>query len=155
MTANEGHVGVILSVITVVKDDPAGFQRTLESVTIQTRPTSAEAAFEWLVIDGSNEQSAVPALLAIADNPNTRCQWSAPQGVYPAMNTGLAQATGDYVLFLNAGENCAGIDLPGVSDIILYHAMSPSTHTQIVGRGKRICRTEPLAVHNLVLADDE
>ena len=59
------------------------------------------------------------------------------------------------VLFLNAGENCAGIDLPGVSDIILYHAMSPSTHTQIVGRGKRICRTEPLAVHNLVLADDE
>lgn len=59
------------------------------------------------------------------------------------------------VLFLNAGENCAGIDLPGVSDIILYHAMSPSTYTQIVGRGKRICRTEPLAVHSLVLADDE
>jgi hypothetical protein len=33
--------------------------------------------------------------------------------------------------------------------------MSPSTYTQIVGRGKRICRTEPLAVHSLVLADDE
>ena len=95
---------VLLSLITVVKDDTEGFQRTLESVTMQTMATTEVACLEWLVIDGSNEQSAVPALLAIADNPNTRCQWSAPQGVYPAMNTGLAQATGDYVLFLNAGD---------------------------------------------------
>ncbi len=104
MTANEGRVGVILSVITVVKDDPAGFQRTLESVTSETRPTSAEAAFEWLVIDGSSDQSTVPALMSAADNPNTRYSWSAPRGVYPAMNTALATATGDYVLFLNAGD---------------------------------------------------
>jgi hypothetical protein len=58
------------------------------------------------------------------------------------------------VLFLSASENCAGIDLPGVSDIVLYHRMPESTHTQIVGRGRRICRTEPLAVHTLVLPDD-
>jgi hypothetical protein len=58
------------------------------------------------------------------------------------------------VLFLNASENCAGIDLPGVSDIILYHQMPESTHTQIVGRGRRISRTEPLAVHSLVLTED-
>jgi hypothetical protein len=58
------------------------------------------------------------------------------------------------VLFLSASENCAGIDLPGVSDIILYHQMPESTHTQIVGRGRRISRTEPLAVHSLVLAED-
>lgn len=63
--------------------------------------------------------------------------------------------TGDVkVLFLNASENCAGIDLPGVSDIVLYHQMPESMHTQIVGRGRRICRTEPLAVHSLVLAED-
>ena len=95
---------VLLSLITVVKDDTEGFQRTLESVTMQTMATTEVACLEWLVIDGSNEQSAVPALLATANNPNARCQWSAPQGVYPAMNTGLAQATGDYVLFLNAGD---------------------------------------------------
>jgi superfamily II DNA or RNA helicase len=58
------------------------------------------------------------------------------------------------VLFLSASENCAGIDLPGVSDIILYHQMPESTHTQIVGRGRRISRAEPLAVHSLVLAED-
>jgi superfamily II DNA or RNA helicase len=58
------------------------------------------------------------------------------------------------VLFLSASENCAGIDLPGVSDIVLYHRMPESTHAQIVGRGRRICRTEPLAVHTLVLPDD-
>ena len=63
--------------------------------------------------------------------------------------------TGDVkVLFLNASENCAGIDLPGVSDIVLYHQMPESMHTQIVGRGRRICRTEPLAVHSLILAED-
>lgn len=58
------------------------------------------------------------------------------------------------VLFLNASENCAGIDLPGVSDIVLYHQMPESMHTQIVGRGRRICRTEPLSVHSLILAED-
>lgn len=58
------------------------------------------------------------------------------------------------VLFLSASENCAGIDLPGVSDIVLYHRMPEPTLTQIVGRGRRICRTEPLAVHTLVLPDD-
>jgi glycosyltransferase involved in cell wall biosynthesis len=66
--------------------------------------TSAETGFEWLVIDGSTDESAVPALMSASDNPNTRYSWSAPQGVYPAMNTGLATATGDYVLFLNAGD---------------------------------------------------
>ena len=58
------------------------------------------------------------------------------------------------VLFLNASENCAGIDLPGVSDIVLYHQMPECMHTQIVGRGRRICRTEPLAVHSLILPED-
>jgi hypothetical protein len=54
------------------------------------------------------------------------------------------------VLLLDAGDNCAGIDLPGVSDIVLYHSMHPTTYAQIVGRGKRICRSEPLSVHTLV-----
>jgi len=59
------------------------------------------------------------------------------------------------VLLLDAGDNCAGIDLPGVSDIVLYHTMREPTYTQIVGRGKRICRTEPLAIHTLTSEEGE
>jgi putative colanic acid biosynthesis glycosyltransferase len=107
---------VLLSIITVVKDDTEGFQRTLDSVTTQAMSTSAETGFEWLVIDGSTDESVVPALMSAADNPNTRYSWSAPQGVYPAMNTGLAQAAGDYVLFLNAGDELAD---PAIAETLI------------------------------------
>lgn len=53
------------------------------------------------------------------------------------------------VLFLNSRANCAGIDLPETTDIILYHDMSTSTYDQIIGRANRIGRVVPLHIHQL------
>jgi hypothetical protein len=56
------------------------------------------------------------------------------------------------VLFLNAKNNGAGINLQECTDIILFHEMSEDLKTQIIGRANRIGRTEPLTVHKLITA---
>ena len=80
-----------LSIITVVKDDPVGFERTRASVLSQTLRN-----FEWVVVDSSNEK-----LSEVAADLYT---WVEPQGIFPAMNAGLNLCKGDRVLFLNAGD---------------------------------------------------
>jgi hypothetical protein len=58
--------------------------------------------------------------------------------------------TGDLqVIFLNSKFNGSGINLQETTDIIIYHEMSDSTKTQIIGRANRIGRTSPLYVHHL------
>lgn len=59
--------------------------------------------------------------------------------------------TGDLqVIFLNSKFNGSGINLQETTDIIIYHDMSESTKTQIIGRANRIGRTSPLYVHHLM-----
>ncbi len=55
----------------------------------------------------------------------------------------------DAVLFLNAKNNGAGINLQECTDIILYHKMAETTRTQIMGRANRIGRYNELFVHQL------
>jgi SNF2 family DNA or RNA helicase len=58
--------------------------------------------------------------------------------------------TGDLqVIFLNSKFNGSGINLQETTDIIIYHDMSESTKTQIIGRANRIGRVLPLYVHHL------
>ena len=85
-----------LTVVTVVKDDSEGFQRTLESVLVQ-----ASADIQHVVIDSSSNRDEVPALLV---NTASDYTWVAPTGIYAAMNTGLNQAQGKYIYFLNSGD---------------------------------------------------
>ena len=88
-----------LTVVTVVKDDPVGFERTAASLAGQ-----ALAGVEWVVVDGSGDAEGIPRLIGGAPGPAARYEWCPPAGVYAAMNTGLARVTGTYVLFLNAGD---------------------------------------------------
>ncbi len=90
----------ILSVITVVKDDPLGLRHTLNSMLEQQRidPTH----IQFVVIDGSS-----PAMEDVVTNSgiaNFSYFWQKPEGIFSAMNFGISQAQGDYVLFLNAGD---------------------------------------------------
>jgi len=88
-----------LTVITVVKDDAEGFTTTLESVT--TQDTNG---VEFLVIDSSTDAGEIPGILHHSPQP-ANYHWTAPTGIYPAMNHGLELASGTYVLFLNAGDS--------------------------------------------------
>lgn len=93
-----------LSIVTVVKDDLTGISRTLQSLKGQQL-----TGVDYLVIDSSSQRDEVPKALDDA-GIEFAYSWSEPQGIYSAMNTGLAQAQGTYIYFLNAGDEL----LPGV-----------------------------------------
>ncbi len=90
-----------LSIITVVRDDPSGMVITLNSIAAQDL-----MGVEVVVVDSSRDASHVPSLLSSAgvDAQVVKCP---PEGIYPAMNTGLEHAHGEYVYFLNAGDTFA------------------------------------------------
>ena len=87
-----------LSIVTVVLNDLPGLTRTAASLASQIRPE-----FEWVVIDGDstgehrvNQKLLTPIPTVFISEPDT--------GIYDAMNKGWRQASGDWVLFLNAGD---------------------------------------------------
>ena len=55
------------------------------------------------------------------------------------------------VLFLSAKQNGTGLNLEFVTDLILYHEVSPSIETVLVSRAHRIGRrlNDPLRIHHL------
>ena len=103
------------SVITITYNAAGCLQRTLDSVMAQTYED-----VEHLIIDGAStdgtlamaqqykERNDAPTPPYAATQPQTRHKviiHSEPDnGIYDAMNKGLTQASGDYVLFLNAGD---------------------------------------------------
>ena len=84
-----------LSIITVVKDEPEGLQRTLASIDAQ-----GELDAEVVIIDGS---STAVDNVTLSSLP-WRIVRQSPRGIYRAMNAGLEGASGAYVYFLNAGD---------------------------------------------------
>lgn len=87
-----------LSVITVVLDDCPGLHATEESLRSQTFTD-----FEWLVRDGGSRDGTERDLDTL--DPPPAWYASAPDGgIYDAMNDALGHATGEWVLFLNAGD---------------------------------------------------
>lgn len=92
-----------LTIVTVVKDAPDDFAETLATVNAQDL-----SGVEYLVVDSSVDRQVIPDQLThlAADY-----RWVPAAGIYNAMNTGLENAQGDYVYFLNAGDTLA---YPGV-----------------------------------------
>lgn len=73
-------------------------ERTIRSVIGQRY-----APIEYLVIDGGSTDGTVAIIRRYADRI-TRWISEPDRGIYDAMNKGLAMATGDYVLFMNSGD---------------------------------------------------
>lgn len=93
----------LLSIITVTYNAGVVLQRTLDSVAAQDYPH-----IEHVLIDGASKDDTLALLQAhAAQLPRTLLLSEPDQGLYDAMNKGLARATGDYVLFLNAGDELA------------------------------------------------
>lgn len=87
-----------LSVLSVVKDDPAGMERTLKSLVTQDLDR-----VQWVVVDSSVDREVIPNI--IQDFPgHIDYSWTTPQGIYPAMNHALTLAHGKFSYFANAGD---------------------------------------------------
>jgi glycosyltransferase involved in cell wall biosynthesis len=96
----------LLSIITVVYNGGYYLSGTARSVLAQTYPH-----IEYIIVDGGSTDHTMTVIqwaeMANARMLNTKIlRWvSEPdKGLYDAMNKGLRMATGDFVWFLNAGD---------------------------------------------------
>jgi glycosyltransferase involved in cell wall biosynthesis len=93
---------VLISVITVSWNAAASIDATCASVDAQTHPE-----VEHLVIDGQSTDGTLD-VLARRPNPRRHVLSEPDQGLYDAMNKGLARAQGEIIVFLNADDRYSG-----------------------------------------------
>lgn len=106
--ATEGQEALlpVITVATVTYNAFNTLQKTLDSVASQCYPN-----IEHLIVDGRSADHTL-ALIQEYVNDNTtastphniRLMCEPDKGLYDAMNKALTLATGDYIVFLNAGD---------------------------------------------------
>lgn len=95
-----------LTVATVVFNDPAALQLTIESVSTQNT-----GLLEHLIVDGASTDGTTEyANRAAQDRPWITVRSAPDRGIYNAMNKAIDAARGSHVLFLNAGDDFCGPD---------------------------------------------
>ena len=100
------------TVVTITYNAEAVLQRTLDSVFRQTYE-----GVEHLIIDGASTDGTLPMAEAYKQQSDESAsahkviiQSEPDHGIYDAMNKGLAQASGDYIVFMNAGDSFPAAD---------------------------------------------
>lgn len=94
----------VLSVITIVYNNVNDIERTMRSVLNQTYPR-----IEYIIIDGASTDGT-KELVGRYEKQISKFVSEKDQGIYDAMNKGLALAAGDYVLFMNSGDEIYAAD---------------------------------------------
>lgn len=86
-----------LSVITIVFNNAKDIERTVLSVLNQTYNN-----IEYIIIDGGSTDGTVKVIRKYEN----KITWVSEKdnGIYDAMNKGLQMAKGEYVLFMNSGD---------------------------------------------------
>jgi len=87
-----------VSIITVTYNAAEGLQKTLENISRSNYPD-----FEVIVIDGASTDET-PQVTAAFSGRIDRLVSEPDNGIYDAMNKGLKLASGEYVWFINAGD---------------------------------------------------
>ena len=102
-----------LSIITINLNNAKGLKKTIDSVIYQTFKD-----FDYIIIDGSSTDGSLDVIKSYTDIPpglyepritnhESRISYwisSHDTGIYNAMNKGIKQAKGEYLLFLNSGD---------------------------------------------------
>ena len=99
---------MILSIITINRNNAAGLEKTMRSVAAQIG-----GDFEYVIIDGASTDGSVEVIRSYEASFGERLKWiSEPdKGIYNAMNKGIGMATGDYLQFLNSGDSLVSDDI--------------------------------------------
>lgn len=93
---------VSVSIITITYNAEAYLERTIRSVAAQQQVRPG-IDYEYLLIDGASTDGTLAIVRQYARHISF-WQSEPDRGLYDAMNKGLHQATGDYVWFMNAGD---------------------------------------------------
>lgn len=137
-----------LSVITVNLNDCDGLRATLASLHSQTFKD-----YEHLVIDGGSTDGSVDLIRAVAGALSFWCS-ERDAGIFHAMNKGVARASGEYILFLNAGDTLCNEDV--LQNVFMkdWHADVLYGDSIIVGRNHAVPHAypDPLTLEHLYIA---
>ena len=90
-----------ISIITVCKNAENAIERTLLSVVSQT---CFNENIEYLIIDGASTDKTVEIIKQYSEKYQIKWISEPDSGIYNAMNKGIKIASGEYLLFLNAGD---------------------------------------------------
>jgi glycosyltransferase involved in cell wall biosynthesis len=87
-----------LSIITINLNNAEGLQKTMESIFDQTFTD-----YEYIIIDGGSADGSVDE---IKKHESKLSYWISEKdnGIYNAMNKGIAKAKGEYIMFMNSGD---------------------------------------------------
>jgi glycosyltransferase involved in cell wall biosynthesis len=121
----------ILSIITINLNNVSGLAQTIKSVRNQLFND-----FEYLIIDGKSTDGS---LEVIKENSDLLSFWVSEQdnGVYEAMNKGIKEAQGTYLLFLNSGDFLIG-------DTVLQEVFSEKLSADIIVCGVNILKNNKI-----------
>ena len=100
-----------VSIVTIVKDDAQGLQRTYSSVRTQN-------ALNWemlIVVGASTDNSAELADEFSNENDSVKVIRQESRGIFSAMNEGLNYASGEFIWFMNSGDIFAGPEVLGLA----------------------------------------
>lgn len=104
----------LFSIITVTYNAADTVAVTMRSVAEQTC-----TLYEHLIMDGASRDNTLQSVNELS-SARTRVVSKPDHGIYDAMNNGLDCATGDYLIFLNAGDAFHSADtLQQLADVIL------------------------------------
>lgn len=94
-----------ISIITINFNNRTGLLKTINSVLNQSYDD-----FEYIVIDGGSTDGSVDVIKKYSEKIS---YWVSEKdnGIYHAMNKGVAVAKGDYTLFLNSGDRLYNNDV--------------------------------------------
>lgn len=84
------------SIVTITCNHRRGLARSFASIQSQTY-----ADYEWIIIDGDSTDGTKDDFMQYN---HAKIISEKDNGIYDAMNKGVDRATGDYILFLNAGD---------------------------------------------------
>lgn len=101
---------MLLSIVTINRNNANGLRETLRSVASQTG-----GEIEHVIVDGASTDDSVEVIKEYVREVETRktrvstILWKSEpdSGIYNAMNKGIAMAHGDYIQILNSGDRLA------------------------------------------------
>ena len=89
----------LISIISVVLNNRQGLAKTISSIKEQIFQD-----YELLIIDGASIDGTAEEAFKEAQPPKIRVISEPDKGIFDAMNKGLDQASGRFVVFLNTGD---------------------------------------------------
>lgn len=142
------------TIITCTYNAETVLERTLESVREQSYPH-----IEHLIIDGNSKDGT----MTMVDKYITECEESHSQhivkaiserdnGLYDAMNKGIKMATGDYLIFLNAGDK---LREPGTLEAVVASLNEPKEAVGVIYGDTDIVDDEGHFLHKRRLSPPE